>query len=154
MGARGPKQRPIEVQMANGTYRKDRHGDIKETVKFNTVGEAIPPDYLGEEGLRIWHDHYSEMKRVGVLQVTDIESFGQLCLLHEKVKYADDVCNEEGWVLTNDKGNRVRNPMAIQRADWVRELIQYKTRFGMFPSCRADLQVEKPKTGIKVRKRG
>jgi len=115
---------------------------------------SIPPDYLGEEGLRIWHDHYSEMKRVGVLQVTDMESFGQLCLLHEKVKYADDVCNEEGWVLTNDKGNRVRNPMAIQRADWVRELIQYKTRFGMFPSCRADLQVEKPKTGIKVRKRG
>ncbi len=152
MGSRGPKQKPIEILKQNGTYRPSRHG--ADIVQFTTVDEATPPEYLGEEGLRIWNIHYGELKKAGVLQVTDMESFGQLCLLHEKVKYADDICNEEGWVLTNDKGNRTRNPMAIQRADWVRELIQYKTRFGMFPSCRADLDTKSTRSsGVAVRQR-
>jgi len=150
----GPPKKPLELRMLDGSLNVSRHGRPEDIVKFGKPESNIIPDYLGDEGRRIWESHYDLFVRSGVLQKTDLESFGQLCLLHERVKYADDICNEEGWVIENRTGGMSRHPMAIQRDSWVRELIQYKTRFGMFPSNRNDLQVEKPKTGIKVRKRG
>lgn len=149
----GPPKKPLELRLLDGTLNASRHGNPDDIIKFGKPDDNQTPDYLGEEGVRIWNLHYDLFVSSGVLQQTDVESFGQLCLLHEKVKYADDVCNDEGWVIQSGE-RMVRHPMAIQRDSWVRELIQYKSRFGMFPSNRADLvKTSTQSSGVAVRQR-
>jgi P27 family predicted phage terminase small subunit len=150
---RGPTAKSIELQIAQGTYRKDRHGNPEDIVKFSKPEGIDPPDYLNDEGIRIWNNHYQEFVELGVIQSSDVESFGYLCLLHQLIKYADDECGKIGWVETNENGATRRPALAVQRADWMRELIQFKSRFGMFPNCRNELQADKKKPVVSSRQR-
>ena len=150
----GPPKKPLELRILDGSLNTTLHGRPEDVVKFSSPGkDTHPPDYLNEYGIQFWNQHYPELTKICVLQSTDLDSFAYLCWLVQKVRWADDECERNGWVEESEKGTTRRPALAVQRADWVRELIQFKTRFGMFPSHRNELTVNKAKTGIKVRKR-
>ncbi len=151
----GPPKKPLELRILDGSLNTTVHGKPEDVVKFSAPSKGTtPPDYLDDYGVGFWNAHYRELVQTGVLQSTDLDSFAYLCWLVQKVRWADEQCERMDWVEESDKGSTRRPALAVQRADWVRELIQFKTRFGMFPSHRNELTINKPKTGIKTRQRG
>lgn len=66
----GRPRLPIEVLKAKGTYRKDRHGDIKEfsTDELPLIGD--PPDHLSTSEQGVWQE-LREAAVPGVLRRSD-----------------------------------------------------------------------------------
>lgn len=68
--ARGRPRLPVEVLRHRGTYRKDRHGDMKEfsTEELPLIGD--PPGHLSSSEKKVWQE--LKMAAVpGVLRVSD-----------------------------------------------------------------------------------
>ena len=150
----GPPKKPIELRLLDGTLNPTIHGKPEDMIKFSKAGDDVtPPDYLTDSGIEFWNAHYPELTSAGVMQSTDLDSFGYLCWLVQKVYWADSECEKIGWVETSESGTTRRPALAVQRADWVRELIQFKTRFGLFPSHRNELQSSKKKQVVSSRQR-
>lgn len=154
MGRRGPKPRPVELKVADGTYRADRDGEISDLPKVSPIGSVPqPPAELGSVGAGIWTEKAPKLMEAGLLTPLDIAALTTYCRAHDEIAKCDEMVAEHGELIAT-KDSMKGNPAVGWRFQWLEVKRRYEAEFGMTPSARSSIKVEKPKTqGIAVRRR-
>ena len=67
---RGRPTKPVEIHRLQGTYRKDRHGNLREFTEDELPVIGEPPEHLTDRQKAIW-DELVAVSIPGVLRVSD-----------------------------------------------------------------------------------
>lgn len=144
MGARGPKAKPSELKLLQGTYRSDRAPDNEPKPK---TPSAIPdpPAHMDAVGKKEWKRLAPELFRLGLLTIADLVAFETYCLsygrlvaAHKSLRKAKTMFHE----YTNKAGatNFVARPeiAVIQKESLV--IKAFCAEFGLSPSARTRME--------------
>lgn len=139
MGKRGPTPTPNAVKIAEGTYRRDRHGDAA----LVAPGVPIKPKWLGEVGSAVWDETIEKLLAVdGLLAQMDGAALSIYCDAWEDFHDAVESINQEGAVCIGEKGGAYPHP-AVGMKNQARAVIaKYEAKFGLTPSDRVGLKVQ------------
>jgi len=145
--ARGRKKKPTGLHIAEGTHRADRHGDPADEIQAE--GEPIPDDDLPEMGKKLWEQIVPQLTKLGVVSVLDSPLLNQMCR-----QYARGMAWDQKILSRKRLDKNMMKDERISSMIW-NDFNRVAARFGLSPSDRASLRIERPKnTGIPKRKRG
>ena len=144
MAKPGPKPRPTADKILRGNPGKRKLPD-NEPQPEKTAKPPPAPRYLCKVGKKEWRWISKELHKMGLLTKIDLVSLGAYC-----VQYAIwvDACKnviERGSIAKTKNGNIIQNPYlsVLNRAQV--EMRKWLIEFGMTPSSRSRVTVEKPK---------
>lgn len=144
--ARGRKKKPTGLHIAEGTFRSDRHGDPAEEIQ--TDGEPIPDDDLPPMGKKLWDQIVPLLVSQNVVGVLDSANLNLLCR-----QYAKGMAWDKKILSRKRLDKNMMRDERISSMIW-NDFNRVAARFGLSPSDRASLRIEKPKpTGIPKRNR-
>jgi P27 family predicted phage terminase small subunit len=145
MGKRGPKPAPTAIKIARGTVRSRSNTEPAPP----TTG-IVMPSHLGEVAQAKWRDLLPLLQAVKVMTDADVEALARYCDTYEWWLATRATLRKEGdtYPILNDGGEikyiaqRPEVSIAHKLATQLRQLEQ---DFGLNPSARTSLHVEKPK---------
>lgn len=157
MGSRGPRPTPTALKVVKGE-RKDRINRAEPIPS----GEPQPPDWLDEEALAIWQEYAPDLIAKKVLTPWDVEEFATWCdwakVHRQAVKHIRRLGELIETPVLDRRGDKVgdkveRNPACITRREASDQMLRYGARFGLSPSDRAAIKVDRgaPKGNEKSR---
>jgi len=153
MGRRGTKPKPTAIKIADGTYRKDRHGD-PETEAKPPPGLPQKPYWMTEQSAEVWDQVFPILDGMGVLTTADGNTLARYCNTFVRWFRANKFLQENGERFETEHGPKSAPEVAIER-NTSAELLKMEREFGMTPSARTGLHVTpKEKKGIATRQRG
>ena len=158
MGKRGTKPRPTEEKILKGEYKKDRLNHNEPTPdKINSDTPAPERFQKFPRKVELWGIYIGFLEHMHLLSKVDVHALEEL--VHHKYlgEVAEDELDKNGAVIwtTNSAGAEVMienpwNNVKIKSSDRVLKLL---TQFGLTPTARTSLKVEKPKEqkqGLKI----
>lgn len=140
MGKRGTKPEATELKLLKGT-RQDR---INADEPIPRIGEISPPVWMSEKALEIWAWKSPDLIEKKVLTEWDVEMFAVWCDAYARV--AELSAYLTGVDSYTDFGSRglVKNPKFQALKDCWDTMLKYGARFGLTPSDRSTIKVDKP----------
>jgi len=134
MGRRGPKSKPVELQLAAGTYRADRHGTV-------TVRPEVPdaPEWLDEAGCGEWKRLVEDLAELGVLCQIDQTALGMCCMAFSDWLSARAAVAESGWTATTEKGSVYQHPNVGIMNKASERWLRLARELGLTPSARCGM---------------
>jgi len=147
MATRGPKPKPAILHIADGTHRRDRHGDPAAIVA--SPGTPERPKELAGDAKKLWDAIVPGLVESGVATERDAVELAEMCQWFKRYKKAAKECDR-----TAASNPYYRQLLLATKTAWG-EFDGIASRFGLTPSDRARLKVEpKQKSGVATRKRG
>ena len=145
MGKRGPKPAPTAIKIARGTVRSR-----PKTEPAPPATGIVMPSHLGEVAQAKWRDLLPLLQAVKVMTDADVEALARYCDTYEWWLATRATLRKEGdtYPILNDGGEikyiaqRPEVSIAHKLATQLRQLEQ---DFGLNPSARTSLHVQKPK---------
>lgn len=155
MGTRGPRREPTAMKVAKGTYRADKQGDPADELQTIPMTDVPPaPESLGTKGREVWERVGPILVAAGVLHRGDIEAFAIYCTAHDEYAKCNQAIAKDGEYHTGPTGKISPHPALHQRLRWVEVMRRFQAEFGLTPSARANVRVEKKTEGkIQPRRR-
>jgi len=160
MGKRGPPPKPNSLRVVDGSYRKDRHGDLDQEPESRVL-ESVPiaPDELSETGIHHWNEAGGLLLEMGILTTAELPALLHYARTQQEIYECEADIAEHGWVQVNaNTGMEYDRPVVKRRAAALDRLMRFFARFGFTPSDRVGMKVEAPKkketAGVPARKRG
>ena len=142
----GRPRKPSSLKVLHGDFEKDPQRENKQEPKPD-VGVPLAPKHLGQFARAEWARVTKELSSMGVLTKVDRQALEQYCVAYEKWRKALKHVAEYGQVVSivDDKGNEIlrRNPGDVACLEYSRLIHKYLTEFGLTPSSRSRLVVEK-----------
>ena len=145
----GRAKTPTSIKIMRGTFRADRDGDADVA-----PGAVEPPIWLNEKSLKVWHDVVEKLGSIpGLVTTVDAMSLGRYC--QDWVEYWTllGVVEIEGHTVESEAGNLYQHPAVGAKNKAADRLARFESRFGMTPSDRVGLRVDKPPEGVRSRQR-
>lgn len=149
MMPRGRPPKPTALKEAEGNRGK-RALNTEEPTPFGELPNI--PTWLPTKARAWWRANAAKLNRIGLLTECDGDAFALLCLLcHEiatdsKIFHAKNEDDREERILTSPAtGAKYLNPRLIARSMALKELRALLSQFGMTPSSRASIRIDKPK---------
>ena len=144
MGKRGPPKTPTAVRRARGTLRVVRSDEPQPP-----VGGVTMPPHLGEVAAARWRELLPLLQSVRVMTQADIEALARYCDTYEWWLATRAKLKAEGdtYPILNDGGEVkyiAQRPEVSIAHKLAQQLRQLEQDFGLNPSARASLHVEKP----------
>lgn len=143
----GRPRKPTALKLLDGTYRKDRDGNVQDEVKPDKPKRLTAPSHLGRKGKAVWRRLGPMLQRLGLLTEADTEAFASYCRQHDLWHAAIEAMNAD----PSDMNAFRRHQSATD------QIHRLGSKFGLTPSDRNGLTTEvsraKP-TVTKARKRG
>ena len=141
MGKRGPKPKPIEDHLADGTSRPDRHGD--GTIEVAERVDFLPaPGHLPDDARDIWNHVVSTIGESGILQGADDLALEAMALAVATWRKAQDDIERNGILVIGRFDTEVANPAIAVRDKAMGEFRAWAARFGLTPSDRTQLGMQ------------
>jgi P27 family predicted phage terminase small subunit len=145
MGKRGPAPVPTKIKIARGTLRSRNKTEPQPPAS----GVAMP-GHLGEVAAARWRELLPLLQAVRVMTDADVEALARYCDTYEWWLATRAKLRKDGdtYPILNDGGEiryiaqRPEVSIAHKLATQLRQLEQ---DFGLNPSARTSLHVEKPK---------
>lgn len=145
MGKRGPRPAPTGVKLARGTLRSKPKSEPTPP-----ASSIVMPGHLGELAQAKWHELLPLLQGVKVMTDADVEALARYCDTYEWWLATRAILKKDGctYPILNDAGEvkyvaqRPEVSIAHKLATQLRQLEQ---DFGLNPSARTSLHVEKPK---------
>lgn len=154
MAKPGPKPSPAAVHIAKGTYRADRHGEVKATIKLPSPPK--PPKSLGTEGKAKWKELVEWFTDLEILEPRFLDAMELYCRAWDRLREYEDDCKKGRRYFTTDGGYVSVHP-AVTLAKQARDEIRwYQEQFGFTPSSasRVNATGKKGKSGgVSTRRR-
>jgi P27 family predicted phage terminase small subunit len=144
MGKRGPPKTPTAMRAARGTLRVHRADEPQPP-----IGGVVMPGHLGEVAAARWRELLPMLQAVRVMTQADIESLARYCDTYEWWLATRAKLKKEGdtYPILNDGGEVkyiAQRPEVSIAHKLAQQLRQLEQDFGLNPSARASLHVEKP----------
>jgi P27 family predicted phage terminase small subunit len=148
MGKRGPPATPTTLKILRGNPGKRR---LNKDEPQPPVGGVTMPSHLGEIAAARWRELLPMLQAVRVMTQADIEALARYCDTYEwwlatRVKLKKD---GDTYPILNDGGEVkyiAQRPEVSIAHKLAQQLRQLEQDFGLNPSARASLHVEKPQT--------
>jgi P27 family predicted phage terminase small subunit len=145
MGKRGPRPAPSAIKIARGTLKAK-----PKTEPAPPAGSIVMPGHLGEVAQAKWRELLPLLQGVKVMTDADVEALARYCDTYEWWLATRAKLRKDGdtYPILNDGGEiryiaqRPEVSIAHKLATQLRQLEQ---DFGLNPSARTSLHVEKPK---------
>lgn len=149
MASRGRPAKPVAIHVAEGTYRKSRHGGAAVAPS----GIPVKPDWLGDAGSACWDSVIDRLQLTeGLLAQVDANALALYCDAWEDYHNAIKVLNEEGPICIGEKGGQYPHPAVGMKNNARATIVKLGSLFGMDPSSRSALKVQPAKsTGVRRR---
>ena len=139
MGKRGFPPKPTAIRLLEGNAGKVKINP--DEPKPRILPEYDPPEDLPEQGKIIWKALSTELIRIGLLSVVDLEAFYRY--IKYMLEYREmDVKIDDKYVINikNADGSVkyvMQNPYLTIRNRAATEMSRLEQQFGMTPSARA-----------------
>lgn len=135
----GRPRKSDELKIAKGTYREDRSGVLD--LKPDLSGDIDKPEFVNAHASDMWDNEVAKLIDSGVIKPTDIAMARSMCQM---------------WGLYCDcyaaaESNPVDKDTRIAVCSYWSKFEQAAARFGMNPSDRGRLRIDKPKEGVRRR---
>jgi len=144
MPRRGPKPVPTSTLVARGSWRAASRGDREWKPK---VVEPPVPRYVKGEARKIWKDLAPLLVEEGVLTVVDGIVFGLLCCAIAEFHEAQRLVEKHGALATTEKGATYQHPAVGMRNKAAERASKLAGQFGLSPSSRAGMAINKKLEG-------
>jgi P27 family predicted phage terminase small subunit len=144
MGKRGPPKTPTAMRAARGTLRVHRDDEPQPP-----IGGVVMPGHLDEVAAARWRELLPMLQAVRVMTRADIEALARYCDTYEWWLATRAKLKKEGdtYPILNDGGEVkyiAQRPEVAIAHKLAQQLRQLEQDFGLNPSARASLHVEKP----------
>jgi P27 family predicted phage terminase small subunit len=149
MGRRGPKPTPTAIKKAKGNPGKRRLNEREPKprplpAKRLTAKRAEPL----LDGLADFHARYGKVLReLGVLTEADEAAFDMMAVHWSLAREVAQLIRKEGLRVKDENGLDRKHPLLQVLRDNSAAFRQYAAEFGMTPSARSGLHVEKKDEG-------
>jgi P27 family predicted phage terminase small subunit len=146
----GRRAKPTKLKKLAGNPGK-RELNEKEP-KPRCVEPEMPPN-LGKLAAAEWKSIVAELQPLGMLSSVDGKALAAYCHAFEQWVAADKEVSARGIIveepILDKEGNEVgtkikRNPADIASQSWLKVMKSYLIEFGMTPSSRTRLRIDKP----------
>ena len=154
MGKRGPKPKPTTLKILEGNLGKR---PLNRDEPKPRIGFPRCPSHLSKNARKAWKNFSKELTDAGIGTHLDTTALGLLCTSY--AQYLDAVENvaQFGAVWVERSGSKIPkfaySPYwAVMNREWknVRSML---AEFGMTPSSRTGLSVDKPPERVRSRRR-
>ena len=147
----GPRRKPTELKILEGTYRKDTEPINKAEPEH--VHGVEPPEYLNEHAKKEWNRIVPEMEKVGLLTKVDLGTLGIALMNYglaiEMMESITSFVDENGikqkrTIQEYITGRSVQKTPELSTL--FRSIQAYRgliTEFGLTPSARMKIEVPK-----------
>lgn len=140
MARRGRPSVPLELKIANGTYRRDRDGVPPKEMSQTISALPKPPSELGKNGKAAWKRIGEKFISMKIFTDNDFEMFHILCETFDfEAKLDKEISSLESMFIINAKGDIVPHPAVKLRRDCLRDRSRMMRLFGMSPSDRSSV---------------
>lgn len=144
----GRPPKSTEAHKRDGTFRPDRHADIHQQPRGQLL-TAMPskPGTLRTAGRAYYTKVCQYLISNNALYDSDLESIEAMCIAYDIVK-ASVLEMKKGISVTIEVASGVRTVPNPAYAVWKQasgELSKYQTLFGLNPSSRSRIKLDKPK---------
>lgn len=138
---RGRKPKPTETKKLEGNPGKRALNDQEPQPDV-----AIPecPPHLEGEARKEYKRVTQELVKLKILAEVDRAALVAYCQAWSDYVQATKQVKKEGEVLYSDKGNAYLNPWKNIQTSALDRMLRYSTEFGMTPSSRSRIKIEKP----------
>lgn len=140
MAGRPPK--PIEVHMQEGTYRRDRHGEMVVTTPGHGIIQFGAPNHLTEFQQEVW----LELARLldSIVRESDIPMVEMAAVAYANYREAQKLVDQLGMIIVEfEKGDeRTKENPAVRIAQRYQKMfMDTSARLGLSPADRARLGI-------------
>lgn len=138
---RGRKPKPTEQKKLEGNPGKRALNDQEPQPDV-----AIPecPPHLEGEARKEYQRITAELVKLKILSEVDRAALVAYCQAWGDYVQATKEIKKEGEVLYSDKGNAYINPWKNIQTSAMDRMLRFSAEFGMTPSSRTRIKVEKP----------
>ena len=141
MGKRGPAPTPPALSLLRGHPGRRPRNRCAPTPP---AGVPSPPEHLSEVALAEWRRVVPDLEAAGLLTHLDRAALSAYCATWGRVVELERALTTERVVMKTKKGYPVLNPTFTALQSQYKQLMAFLTEFGMTPSSRSRIQVEKP----------
>ena len=138
MGKRGPKKKPTDLKILNGTFRNDRD---TEGPKPKPIKPKYPA-WLPRKAKLKWNELAPKLENLGLLREIDGEEFARYCLYTVRAREAEEDISKKGLLVPGaTPGTMVKNPSVQIARDYSAAASRLADKFGLNPSSRNGLNL-------------
>ena len=137
MAATGRKPKPTELHKRDGTYRRDRHGDV--VVLGGRPRTVEPPSCLTDSAKQAWTEQVPLLIEAGILDLCDQAALEQMCSVIAQFRDAQAVIAAEGMFVESPNGYKIAHPAIAVMNKAGSEYRAWCARFGLTPADRIGL---------------
>lgn len=141
MGRRGPAPLPQAVKKTRGTYRADRDGGADDAFSDK---RPTCPSFLGQAAKKEWRRLVNELHDAGLLRLVDRSMLAAYCDSYGRWVEATVELQQTSLVAETAKGYRYPEPLLKIAENAKSEMLRIGREFGLTPSARARVIVNKP----------
>jgi phage terminase small subunit len=138
MGRREPPKKPIALKLLQGTYRRDRDGDLRSMIFPG--GDPKKPKGLDPIAEAFWDEWVPKLTAIGVAKEIDSPALQMMCFWWSRAKELRAIVRKISKHALTKEYFRVQ--VLTAQAD--KTFSQLAMRFGMTPSDRARIRAELP----------
>lgn len=157
MGSRGPQPTPTNILSLRGSWRAKTRSDDE----IQPDGKPICPRWLLPEAKKQWKKVLPQLVAMKIVGEVDGHLLARYCQMwaqwreaeeflmakgfHEKIVEYTETTAEDGTITKKPHIVGIREWPQVERARKLhKDLMAIENRFGMHPSARASMAVEKP----------
>lgn len=138
---RGRKMKPTALKELAGNPGKRALNNQEPKPKSQI---PICPPHLKGVARTEWTRITKELHALGVLSLLDRAALVAFCTAWSDYVHACKMVEEEGAVITSEKGGLYQNPWVGIKNSSMDRVVRISSEFGMTPSSRTRIKVDKP----------
>ena len=142
MAKPGTKPKPTSLKLLHGENRTERL-NLNEPKPESTPPRC--PSWLNKDAKAEWRRISKELDVLGLLTRVDLAALAAYCDCFSRFKQASLKLQEEGMVIKAPSGYPVQSPHLSILNKALSDMKSYLVEFGMTPSSRTRISVDKEK---------
>jgi P27 family predicted phage terminase small subunit len=143
MGKRGPSPKPTNLKVLQGNPGRRKLNENEPVYEPCEELSDKPPAYLSTYAKKEWKRIAPLLLRNGLLTEVDISALAAYCQSYHRWVEAEKLIRTHGYTTTTDKGNIIQRPEVGIANKAMDEMLKYAKEFGLTPSSRSALHIEK-----------
>ena len=141
---RGPRPVPTHLKLLRGNPGHEKlNTDEPQPQQAPDIPPA--PDWLTGYAFDEWDRIVTELYRLRLLTVVDIQPLAAYCQAYKRWRMAEEALERmgekdlmtHGLILKGRSGNAVENPLAITAHKAAMAMVRYASEFGLTPAARS-----------------
>lgn len=127
----GPAPKPAAIRRRDGNPAK-RPIPEEPRVGLPVVGSFAAPGHLPADAVAVWDEVVPELVAIGLVRSIDATVLEALCRFVARAREADELVDEEGFIVEGHRGQTVHPAARVARDSW-NSALKIASEYGLTP---------------------